>query len=67
MTDPAAVGTQFTTYYYSVFDQDRSLLAPLYVCAVPKGVAISLTRGFSEGTLYDDLGRNSDSWHRTNP
>lgn len=29
--DPSAVATQFTQYYYSTFDTDRSKLAPLYV------------------------------------
>lgn len=31
MTDFNAVGQQFTTYYYSVFDADRRNLATLYV------------------------------------
>jgi len=29
--DPAALAKQFTTFYYSAFDSDRSQLAALYV------------------------------------
>ena len=31
MTDINAVAKQFIEYYYGVFSQDRSQLAPLYV------------------------------------
>ncbi|KAJ3297739.1 Nuclear transport factor 2 [Borealophlyctis nickersoniae] len=30
MADPQAIGKSFVDYYYAMFDQDRSKLAPLY-------------------------------------
>ena len=59
-----AIATQFSEYYYNIFDTDRSNLSSLYVRITHPNLFKFRSHCTLEGQLDDDMGRGRVSRHK---